>query len=154
MRKSFTLIAVDERGNSFVEMALAMPVLATLLVGTVDISRAVSTKLEVVQAAQRTIELVQRDEFKTSDLPTLKTEAAAAADVDESAVTVAAWLECANDGKQLDYDDACSDGTPFARYATVSITKNFSPMFGTKYFPSANVDGTFTLTGRAGVRVQ
>ena len=48
------LISCD-RGNSFVEMALAAPVLVSLLIGMVDISRGVSAKLQVVQAAQRTV---------------------------------------------------------------------------------------------------
>ncbi len=147
-------LARDDRGNSFVEMAFAMPVFATLLIGTVDISRAVSTKLEIVQAAQRTIELTQISEFKSSDLATLKADAAAAADVDPSAVTASAWLECSNDGKKLDFDDACTGTVPFARYVTITITKNFTPMFGTKYFPNANPDGTFTLIAASGVRVQ
>jgi hypothetical protein len=36
---------------------------------------------------------------------------------------------------------------------SVSITKAFTPMFATKY-AGANSDGTYTLTGATGVRIQ
>ena len=45
-----------DRGNSFIEMALALPIIVGLLIGMVDISRGVSTKLKLSQAAQRTVE--------------------------------------------------------------------------------------------------
>ncbi len=60
MRNPF-LIFRDERGTSIIEMALAAPLLATFLIGMVDLSRAYSAKLQVEQAAQRTIEMVQRN---------------------------------------------------------------------------------------------
>ena len=47
-----------------------------------------------------------------------------------------------------------SGTAPFARYVTVSVQKNFTPLFGTRFFPGANSDGTFTLRSTAGVRIQ
>ena len=49
----------DERGASIIELALVAPVLASMLVGMVDLSRAYSYKLKLEQAAQRAIEKVQ-----------------------------------------------------------------------------------------------
>lgn len=142
-----------ERGNSFIEMALAAPLMAALLMGMVDISRAVSEKLLVVQVAQRTIERVQRSKFQPSDSAALKTEAEAAAGNGATA-TVSAWLECGSSTAKLSYTGTCSAGEAYARFVNVSITKPFTPMFGTKYFPGANADGSFTFGGTAGVRVQ
>ena len=56
----------DERGNSFLETALAAPLLASLFVGMVDVSRAVSAKIDLEQAAQRAVERVQATEYKTT----------------------------------------------------------------------------------------
>lgn len=142
-----------ERGNSFIEMAFALPLLLALLVGMVDISRAVSEKLQAVQVAQRTIERVQRSKFQPSDAAVLEAEAEQAAG-DGADATVSAWLECGNSTTRLSYTGSCSAGQPYARFVGISVTKSFRPMFGTKYFPGANDDGTFTFEGTAGVRVQ
>ncbi len=142
-----------ERGNSFIEMAFAVPLLVALLVGMVDISRAVSEKLQVVQVAQRTIERVQRSGFDPSDAETLELEAEAAAG-DGAVATVSAWLECGSSTTRLDYTASCAPGEPYARLVGVSISTTFTPMFGTRYFPGANDDGTFTFDGTAGVRIQ
>lgn len=142
-----------ERGNSFIEMAFAAPLLVGLLIGMVDISRAVSDKLQVVQVAQRTIERVQRNKFQPSDSAALEAEAEAAVGNGADA-TVSAWLECGTSTTKLSYTGSCSAGEAYARYVGISISKDFTPIFGTKYFPGANSDGTFTFEGEAGVRVQ
>jgi len=158
MMERFKSLALDERGNSFIEMAFIVPILTTLFVGMVDISRAVSMDLQLEQATQHTIEQIQAigTQYKTTNNSTYQADAAAAAGVNTSNVTVSSWLECSNDGVKLDYDSGtCSSGTaPFARYVTVSVQKNFTPLFGTRFFPGANSDGTFTLRSTAGVRIQ
>jgi Flp pilus assembly protein TadG len=75
----FASILRDERGNSFIEMALAAPLIAALFVGMVDVSRAVSAKVELEQAAQRAVEKVQAQSvFKTNQASTVKSDAEAA----------------------------------------------------------------------------
>lgn len=142
-----------ERGNSFVEMAFAAPILIGLLIGMVDISRGVSAKLQVVQAAQRTVELVQRSGFDNEQMSVLEAEAEAAAGTGSNA-TVTAWLECGSSATRLEYDGTCASGEPYSRHMDVTITKNFSPLFDSQYFPGANADGSYTVRGLAGVRVQ
>jgi Flp pilus assembly protein TadG len=153
MSRSFHSIWADTRGNSFIELALVSPLLVALLIGTIDISRAVSAKLQIDQAAQRAIEWVQRSDFQDSDKTTVRADAAAAANVATSAVTVDNWLEC--DGvRQSNFDGACSDTQVSAKYVQVTISKSFTPIFGTRYFPGANSNGTVTLTSVAGIRAQ
>lgn len=143
----------DQRGNSLIEMGLAAPILAALLLGMVDISRAVEFKLELVQVAQRTVERVQRDSFRTSNMAAFETEAETAAGAGSNA-TVTAWLECGTSTTRHLYTSSCAPGEAFARYMNVTVTRNFDPMFSMVYFPGSNNDGTFTMTGEAGVRVQ
>jgi Flp pilus assembly protein TadG len=142
-------ITSDERGNSFIELALAAPLLAALLMGMVDISRAYSADLFLEQVAQRTIERVQQTSFQASQKSTLEAEAVAAAGAG-SVANVTFVLEC--DGVATSWALTCPE--PYARYVTVSVTKPFTPMFGNHYFPGANKDGTVTLEGEAGIRVQ
>ena len=46
----------DKRGTAAIELALIAPILATRVVGIVDLSRGYSMKLQLEQAAQRAIE--------------------------------------------------------------------------------------------------
>jgi Flp pilus assembly protein TadG len=134
-------------------MAMVTPMLATLLVGMVDISRGYSAKLQLEQAAQRSIEKVMQYQADSSTYSTLYTEAAVAAGVPVTDVTVDYWLEC-NGARAADYDAACPNGQVYARYVSVAVDKDFRPMFGTRFFPGANTDGTYTITGEAGLRTQ
>ena len=143
----------DESGASIIELAMVAPVLAALLMGMVDISRAYSARLQLEQAAQRSIEKVQQYRTTTSTYSTLQTEAATAAGVSTTDVTVDYWLEC-NGVRQTAYTTVCPTVQTRVRYITVSITKKFSPMFGTRFFPGANSDGTYTITADAGLRTQ
>ena len=79
MTRQVQTLARDERGASIIEMAMAMPVLASLLIGMVDISRAYSAKLQLEQAAYRAVEKVQQYQTTESTYDTLKTEAGSAA---------------------------------------------------------------------------
>lgn len=152
-------LSADERGTALIEMALATPLLAACLMGMVDLSRAYSERLQLEQASQRAIEKVFNNQTQSTSYNTLKSEAVSAAQdagytsVTASDVTIDYWLEC-NGVRQTDYDTNCTDGQVYSRYINVAIQKKFTPFFGTKYFPGANTDGTFTLKADAGIRTQ
>lgn len=142
----------DHRGAAVIEVALVAPIFGAFIVGVVDLSRGYSAKLVLEQASQRAIEKVMQGQADTTTAAALKTEAAAVAGVAESAVTVDFWLEC-DGARQDDYTEPCPPGEPYARFMSVSITKTYTPMFAMK-FAGANSNGTYTLTGRTGVRTQ
>jgi Flp pilus assembly protein TadG len=146
-------------GASMVELALAAPFLATLLLGMVEVSRAYSDRLFLEQAAQRTIEKIEQQRSVSSDYGTMASEAATAAGVATNQVAIHYWLEC-NGVKQAPQDDTtvfsagCANATDvYSRYVTVHIQKDFTPIFSTKYLGTNN-DGTYTLTADSGIRVQ
>ena len=142
-----------QRGNSFVELAFVAPMLVTLLLGMVDISRAYSAKLQLVQASQRAIERVQRSGFQYSDLATVKSEAETAAGSGSSA-TATAWLECGSSTARLSFTATCADGQAYARFVNVSVTRGFTPIVASEYFPGAGAGGTYTIEASSGVRIQ
>jgi Flp pilus assembly protein TadG len=152
-------LARDERGASVIEMALVTPILTSLLIGMVDISRAYSAKLQLEQSAYRAIEKVQQYQATDSTYNTLKNEAVAAAQASgfpnatASDVTLDFWLEC-NGARQGTYDTVCPSGQAYARWVTVDIAGTFTPMFSSRAWPGANSNGTFTLHGKAGLRTQ
>jgi Flp pilus assembly protein TadG len=156
----------DERGASLIELALVAPFLATLVLGVVDLSNGYSAKLQLEQAAQRTIEKAMQAEkneingLNVTYYQTLKAEGATAAGVDQSAVTVKYWLECNGVNQNTsastmdaDYDKVCNTGQAYARYISVAITKTYTPMFNLR-LPGSNSNGTYTLEGTASMRVQ
>lgn len=166
MMTSLSNLLRDDRGASVIELALVAPILATMIIGMVDMSSGFSQKLILEQAAQRSIEKamqVEKGETWTEDADfydSLQTEAATAAGVDTSAVTVKYWLECEGVSQftsfatmEADYEKVCTGTQDYARFVTVSIQKKFTPMFK-QYWPGTNADGTYTMTGKAGIRVQ
>jgi len=160
MTALWTKLANDRRGSSVVELGLVAPVLAGLFIGMVDLSRAYSERLKLEQAAQRTVEKVmQQHEMLTDYTTQLKSDGAAAAGVAESAVNPSFYMECSTNGtswtRTATFTTACPSGTLYyRRYVSVAITKEFRPLFGSDLFPGANANGTYSLTGTAGVRIQ
>jgi len=149
-------LVAEENGASVIELALVAPVFASMLVGMVDLSRAYSAKLQLEQAAQRSIEKVQQYQTTSNTFSTLQTEAsnaATAAGFTSPTVTVDYWLEC-DGARQSDYDSHCSTGQSYGRWVTVDIAGKYTPMFASRHWPGANSDGTFTLHGKAGLRTQ
>lgn len=163
MMKMFRHFLDCERGTSLIEFAIAAPFMAALLVGVIDLSKAYSDRLELEQAAQRTIEKVQQERTTGSDYSALKAEAAAAAGITATTTnpSVTQWLECSSDGGVTwvsqgnnSLASQCPNGTDLpARYISITIQKTFDPVIGSRYL-GANSDGTYTLTGTAGIRVQ
>jgi Flp pilus assembly protein TadG len=146
-------LARDERGASIIELAMVMPFFAALIIGVVDLSRAFSTKLQLEQAAYRAIEKVQQYQTTESTYSALQNEAATAAGVPTANVTIDYWLEC-NGTRQTTYDMSCTSGQTQARWITVDVQNDFSPMFRSRAWPGANTDGTITIHGKAGLRTQ
>ena len=156
MINRLSAFARSEDGTAIVEMGFAAPILALLLIVMVDMSRGYSAKLQVEQIAQRTVEKVQNGEYAdTTDYKdALKAEAATAAGVATNKVTVTSWLECNNNGTKLAFGSSCADENhPFGRYVEIGIEKTYTPLFKTK-FAGANANGTYTLKGTAGIRIQ
>lgn len=176
MKHSIAALGRDERGTGLVELALLAPMLALLTVGIVDLSQGIDRRMELHDAVHRTLEKAAARRFKfeivddkvvTTDM---KADAAEAADVPVSAVTVRAWLEC--DGVEqptftadcpalASPDPACSDPAPppsakcvpiLARYLEVRIDTTYSPTFGKVV--AASADGTVPLFAEGAVRVQ
>ena len=148
----FARLFADVRGSSIIEMGLVAPFLCAMLVGMVDLSRAYSTKLQVEQAAQRTIEKIQVTSYQSSQDDAIKAEAAAAAGVAAENVVITSWLQCNNTSTKLAYTASCSGTDPYARYVQIQITKSYTPFFRMKW--NRTTSGIWTVRGTAGIRTQ
>lgn len=171
----FRRLAGDERGTSVIELAIVAPVLSLLTMGIVDISNGYARRLELTQAASRALERLAADDFRIPEndagvpnYTAIKADAAAAAGVNASQVTVVRWLECngveqpaANfkNGCPVEDRPECEVSDPpddchqvTARYVEIQIDDKFWPMFGTIF--SREPDGSFPLWAEAAMRIQ
>ena len=155
MNRLAAILRHDERGASVIEMALAAPILAAFLIGMIDLSRAYSAKLQLEQAAQRSIEYIQRSGFSPGQENTLKSEATTAAGVATTDVTVTTWAECRTGSTvtTAGFTDACAGADSYARYVSVDVQKTHTPFFSFKWdLKSASTNRV--LHGKAAIRVQ
>jgi Flp pilus assembly protein TadG len=142
MRLNLPALARDERGTSLIEFAFLAPFLAFLTMGVIDLSRGLAERFALNQAVNRSLELVQARpavagaKATDADYTYVKTEAASAAGVPVSQVTLTRWLEC--DGViQAQVTGTCNADEDTARYLRVRIDKNFEGDFYFKTIPMA-----------------
>jgi Flp pilus assembly protein TadG len=149
IRRLFSL-ARDDRGTSLIEFGFLAPFLAMLTMGVIDLSRGLAERFALQQAVNRSLELVQARPAVASatstdlDYSFVKTEAASAAGVPQSQVTLTRWLEC-NGVEQPSVTGTCVGNADTARYLRVHVTKNFQGDF---YF------STIRMTASGALRTQ
>ena len=151
IRRFLKRLRRDDRGAAVIELALVAPILATMTVGVIDLSTAFSRKLALEQAAQRGVEKVMQTtgELKVED--TMANEAATAAGVPVSQVTVTFTMSCA--GVSADPNTECADDSTEVRYTELSIWDTFTPIIPVR-FAGMQSDGTYKLTAKQGIRTK
>jgi len=150
MIRTIRALLGEDRGTAAIELAIIAPVLATMIVGVVDLSNGFSRKLALEQATQRAIEKVMQTTETQPVEDVIKSEAATAAGIPVANVTVTYRLEC-NEVAQPSYDAECTASQRQSRYLMVTAIDKFTPMFPVK-FAGLNADGTFHLSATSGLR--
>ena len=141
----------DQRGLSIVEFAAIAPFLGLLVVGIADLGRGYAARFALQNATNRTIELAHLG-TKEDDYTYLKTEAATAAGVAITAVTLDQWTEC-DSGTKKAFTDTCDATQQTARYIKLTIVKDFDPLFSSTGYPNTT-GGIVQLSANASLRVQ
>lgn len=142
----------DQRGAAIVELAIVAPVFVSMLIGAIDLTRGYLVKLDLEQAAQEAVEKITKENLSAQTETTVQNEIADAAGVDSRDVAIEYRLKC--DGRlAVDQYDRCADDSVTARFLSVEIRKIYRPVFAAR-FAGANADGSYLLTGRAGVQIQ
>ena len=123
------------------------PFLALLTMGVIDLSQGLAERFNLQQSVNRGLELIQARPAEADadsshvDYSFVKTEAAAAAGVPESQVTMTRWLEC-NGVDSGGVNGTCAEGQDTARYLRIRITKDFQGDF---YFATIPMAASGTL---------
>jgi Flp pilus assembly protein TadG len=150
MIKRLFRLARDKRGAAVVELAMVAPLIATMVVGVVDLSNAFGRKLKLEQASQRAIEKIMNTTANATVEETLKAEAATQAEVAVSNVTVTYRIEC--DGNVTSSED-CADGETMSKWISVEVVDKYKPLFPV-HLAGINADGTYHIKSTAGMRIQ
>ena len=149
-----------ESGSALVELAVAMPILLLLVVGTVDLGRVFYRSMAVAQAARAGAEYGAQSVSKSADTTGIKTAAKNAVSSDltllNSDLTVARTCECATDAGAFSATSPANtcDGTgcasPKHTVITVSVTasKTFSTIISYPTIPH-----TVSITRTTKIRV-
>jgi len=148
----------SERGASIVELGLVAPFFLALVIGMGDLGAAYSMKLRLEQVSQRALEMVQQGGTPANPgnhdaVVADATSAATAAGYSGASVTVTYTNYC-NGTATTNYTDNCTGTQVQMKYVNISVSSNYTPLFTNSFFPNRNADGTVTVTGRAGMRVQ
>jgi Flp pilus assembly pilin Flp len=148
LHRCLTGLRRDQRGASVIEFALFAPILAVMVMGVSDLAMGYSKKLVLEQAAYRSLEKVAVGTVQ-SDYTFLKAEAATAAGVPVTSVTVDNWLEC-DRVRQASFTGSCASGQMTSRYVEVSISSTYSPRFN--YGPLGG--SAVPISATAALRIQ
>ncbi|HEY0084445.1 MAG TPA: TadE/TadG family type IV pilus assembly protein [Allosphingosinicella sp.] len=125
--KTFRACLKDEDGVTAIEFAMLIPILATFVLGIIDLSTGLSQRFSLQQAVNRSLEIVQANRVAanaqgTQNYDFLKTEVTKA--VPSASVTLDQWLECSGT-KQSSYTGVCAAGQDTARYLELRATREF-----------------------------
>lgn len=140
----------DRAGNAAIEFSLALPLLATLLVGTVDYGLAIVEQMQVQHAAQSGAQSAMLHGFDANAITTAVTSATAQTGI--SAVPAPSQSCGCPDGgtiTTITCGSACPDGDTAGTYVSVSAQAVYTTLM-----PYPGIPPSFTLTARSVVRVQ
>ena len=148
----------DNEGAAIVELALCAPILATMIIGIVDLSNAYTRKLNLEQAAQRGMEkIMQTTDDDTVDVAVVN-EIARAANIAVANVTMTTKLFCTNRSsgtvvERASFTDDCNPSTEWeSRYIEITAVESFTPMFPIKF--GADSAGKYPMRVKVGMRTQ
>lgn len=148
MTRLIKRLARSSDGTATIELALMLPIFASMLIGVVDITTAFNRKLEMEQAIQRAIERVMQTTTDYTVEENIKAEAAAAAGINVNDVIVTYTQTC--NGVVTDPETDCGINDIAVRYTNVKASTIFTPMF-----PLARVGLTqaqYTIEVETGIR--
>ncbi|HLZ79402.1 MAG TPA: TadE/TadG family type IV pilus assembly protein [Sphingomonas sp.] len=147
-------LAADARGASIIELAIAVPFLLVMTLGMVDAAMGYAAKLQIQQAAARTIEMATASGINSPAFTTqnLQADAVAASGQNSSNVKIDIWMEC--DGVlQPVTAVSCASGQQIAHFVAVTINGTYAPIMSGP-MQIFHLPTSFPIQGRASVRMQ
>jgi Flp pilus assembly protein TadG len=153
-RRILARLAGNRSGGAAAELALLLPVLVTMLFGSIDVANGFAMKLALEQAAGTAAELATAPGTVATSYAFLAEEAAAAYGKPYRTAVADAWLECGG-ARQGAFDVVCGPGLQTARYISIRIDAEYVPQFRFGgLITGEGPNGGFITQGDAVVRIQ
>ena len=149
-----TSLSRNAEGTSTVELALIFPIGMFLMLGAIDSSMGFAEKLRAEASAGRAVEQITAFSRVKANYTDTKAEAAAAAGVAVSDVTVTYWLECNNELKTPFTAECPNDTDQIARFVKVEVSGKFKPSVNFSGFLTTDANGFVRVKGDSSVRIQ
>ena len=170
MSSMFNRLRNEQQGAAVIELALAAPILAVMVMGAADVGTAFSRKLALEQGAQRAVEKVMQTTELSNVQGTIEDEVALQADVDASQVEVTFPRYCDDelmpmvdeneDGvEDRDADgfaqgEDCDSGESEGHYIQVVVTDEYEPIFSALSMGNKLPNGKYKIEAKAGMRTK
>lgn len=139
----------EENGQSLIELALMMPMFATILVGSAEFARLAYVSIEVTNAARAGAQYGAQSNITGTDLTGME-NVATAAGPNVSSMTATASLSCVcSDGTSITCSNTTACTARIQEYVQVNTSAIVTPLFHLPALPK-----TYTLTGLAVQRVE
>src|SRR5579862_720789 len=138
----------SQRGASFIELALMMPLLSLLLLGVIDMGRAFYLSIEVNDAARAAAQYAFQNSATEKDTTGIRSAASSdAPDVSGLTTTPVHGCMC-SDGTNQSVNcvttPTCNTGSRSVNYVIVTTTATYTPIFRWPKVPSS-----ITLNGQS-----
>ncbi|MGH6948006.1 MAG: TadE/TadG family type IV pilus assembly protein [Kiloniellales bacterium] len=140
--------AAAEQGNVLVELALMLPVLVLLMMGTIDFGMAMYDQMQLRSAARAGAEYAVIDPENLGAVEDA-VEAALGGPDPAMAVATGSFCECPGASGSVDCGLACEDETTPRKFVAVEVTRPVDTLL-----PYPNVIQQITLRGEATFRVR
>jgi Flp pilus assembly protein TadG len=145
-----------EDGNSLVEVALLLPILTMLLVGTVDLGRMAYMSIEVSNASRAGVQYGQQNSTTWADVAGMETAATndatdlVGANNGDLTAVATYWCQC-SDGSSVTPN--CFPGTPSCAIThRVNYVKVVTTATYTSWFRCPGIPSSTNLTSQAVMR--
>jgi Flp pilus assembly pilin Flp len=149
MRNLFLFLKRDQRGAVLVEMAMITPVLATMMVGAFDVSRAVARQTELQEVAAEFSAVAMATTLTQDSLQSLREIAAQSAGIETDKVAIQANTRCGTDPEFLEAGEDCNDDEEEADFLTISIEDQYVPIW-TQFGIGGAIDLSVTRSAQIG----
>lgn len=143
----------SEVGAALVELAVTLPLLVLVLVGTIDFARVFYAAIELTNAARAGAQYGAASVAKSNDDPGMQSTAIAAApNISSVSATSTRTCECTPDSGSTFTGVLCPDTCPAGQHLVVSVTVTATRTFTTiTLFPG--IPGSIPLVRSATMRV-
>lgn len=133
----------SERGQSLIELALSVPVIAMLLFGSLEVAKVIYASVEVRDAAMAGVQYGTRDPIAAADSTGIQN--AAAADAPNLVITTTSSLSCVcSDGSTSTCQPTDCPNSNIETVLTVQTQSTIDPLIHLPDLPA-----TYTVQGQA-----